>query len=283
METAAADSGRPRRPTTPMAADTTSPETARPAEPQDSPPQERQDTPPPDASRTSPDAEQGTDSDHADEPDPQDPRASAADSEERETADENAASSASDATETDGGPDAPTPAPAEPDPVEEVARLQAELAETTARYDDLLLRERAELDNFKRRMQRDKIEAVRFAAEPLLRDVLPVVDNLERAVAHARDAEESSALVEGVEMVLRALSDVLEKHGVTRVAACGTPFDPGVHQAVAHVEDGAAEPNTVLDEHQSGYRFHDRLLRPAMVSVAKAPSEPQPDDGEKSA
>lgn len=281
METAAANSGRPRWPATPMAADTTSPETARPAEPQDSPPQERRDTPPPDASRTPPDAERETDSDHADEPDPQEPRESAADSEEWETADENAATPASAVTETDEGPDAS--APAEPDPVEEVARLQAELAETTAHYDDLLLRERAELDNFKRRMQRDKLEAVRFAAEPLLRDVLPVVDNLERAVAHARDAEESSALVEGVEMVLRALSDVLEKHCVTRVAACGTPFDPGVHQAVAHVEDGAAEPNTVLDEHQSGYRFHDRLLRPAMVSVAKAPSEPQPDDGEKSA
>lgn len=258
-----------------MAADTTSPETARPVEPQDSPPQERRDTPPPDA-------ELGTGSDRSDAPAPQDPQAAAADSEARETADEDAASPASEATDTDREPDAPAADLAEPDPVEEVARLQAELAETTARYDDLLLRERAELDNFKRRMQRDKIEAVRFAAEPLLRDVLPVVDNLERAVAHARDAEEGSALVEGVEMVLRALSDVLEKHGVTRVAACGGPFDPGVHQAVAHVEDGAAEPNTVLDEHQSGYRFHERLLRPAMVSVAKAPAAPRPDDGEKS-
>ncbi len=258
-----------------MAADPTPPETARPVEPQDSPPQERRDAPPPDA-------ELGTGSDRSDAPAPQDPQAAAADSEGRETADENAASPASEATDTDGGPDAPAADLAEPDPVEEVARLQAELAETTARYDDLLLRERAELDNFKRRMQRDKIEAVRFAAEPLLRDVLPVVDNLERAVEHARDAEEGSALVEGVEMVLRALSDVLEKHGVTRVAACGAPFDPGVHQAVAHVEDGAAEPNTVLDEHQSGYRFHERLLRPAMVSVAKAPAEPRPDDGEKS-
>ena len=254
-----------------MAADTTSPETAHPVEPQDSPPQERRDTPPPDAER-------GTGADRSAAPDPQDPQAAAADSEESETSDEDAASPASEATDTDREPDAP----AEPDPVEELARLQAELAETTARYDDLLLRERAELDNFKRRMQRDKIEAVRFAAEPLLRDVLPVVDNLERAVEHARDAEEGSALIEGVEMVLRALSDVLEKHGVTRVAACGAPFDPGVHQAVAHVEDGVAEPNTVLDEHQSGYRFHERLLRPAMVSVAKAPAEPRPDDGEKS-
>ena len=265
-----------------MAADTTSPETARPVEPQDSPPQERRDAPPPDASGTPPHAERGTGADRSAAPGPQESQASAADSEARETADEDAAPPVSEATDTDRGPDAPAADLAEPDPVEEVARLQAELAETTARYDDLLLRERAELDNFKRRMQRDKIEAVRFAAEPLLRDVLPVVDNLERAVAHARDAEEGSALVEGVEMVLRALSDVLEKHGVTRVAACGAPFDPGVHQAVAHVEDGAAEPNTVLDEHQSGYRFHERLLRPAMVSVAKAPAEPRPDDGEKS-
>lgn len=259
-----------------MAADTTSPETARPVEPQDSPPQERRDAPPPDASGTRPHAERGAGADRSDAPGPQESQASAADSEELETSDEDAALPASEATDTNREPDAPA------DPVEEVARLQAELAETTARYDDLLLRERAELDNFKRRMQRDKIEAVRFAAEPLLRDVLPVVDNLERAVEHARDAEEGSALVEGVEMVLRALSDVLEKHGVTRVAACGAPFDPGVHQAVAHVEDGAAEPNTVLDEHQSGYRFHERLLRPAMVSVAKAPAEPRPDDGEKS-
>ena len=256
-----------------MAADSPPTDTAPPVEPPASPTRAQPETPPPDT-------EGETTSDLPDESGLDEAPTSAADPEERETADENAASSASDATDMDGGPDAPA---AEPDPVEEVARLQAELAETTARYDDLLLRERAELDNFKRRMQRDKIEAVRFAAEPLLRDVLPVVDNLERAVEHARDAEESAALVEGVEMVLRALSDVLEKHGVTRVAACGAPFDPGVHQAVAHVEDGAAEPNTVLDEHQSGYRFHDRLLRPAMVSVAKAPSEPRPDDGEKSA
>lgn len=266
-----------------MAADTTSTETTPPVEPPESPTRARQETSPPDASVAPPDAEQEASSDHPDEPSQQEPRSSAADSAEPENEGESAASPASDATDTDREPEAPTSEPAAPDPVEEVARLQAELAETTARYDDLLLRERAELDNFKRRMQRDRIEAVRFAAEPLLRDVLPVMDNLERAVGHARDAGESpgQALVEGVEMVLRALADVLEKHGVTRIEACGAPFDPALHQAVAHVEDGAAAPNTVLDEHQSGYRFHERLLRPAMVSVAKTPAQPQPDDGEK--
>ena len=276
METATAGPGGRSRIRYSMPADTPPTDTTPPVEPPASPTRAQPESP-------TPDTERETSSDLPDEPGLDEAPASAADPEERETADETAVPPVSDATDTDGGPDAPAAEPAEPDPVEEVARLQAELAETTARYDDLLLRERAELDNFKRRMQRDKIEAVRFAAEPLLRDVLPVVDNLERAVEHARDAEESSALVEGVEMVLRSLSDVLEKHGVTRVAACGAPFDPGVHQAVAHVEDSAAEPNTVLDEHQSGYRFHDRLLRPAMVSVAKAPAEPQPDDGEKSA
>jgi len=266
-----------------MAADTTPTETAPPVEPPESPTRARQEASPPDASVASPDAEQEASSDHPDEPSPQEPRSSAADSVEPENEDEPAAPSASDATDTDREADARESEPAAPDPVEEVARLQAELAETTARYDDLLLRERAELENFKRRMQRDRIEAVRFAAEPLLRDVLPVMDNLERAVGHARDAGESpgQALVEGVEMVLRTLADVLEKHGVTRTEACGAPFDPALHQAVAHVEDEAVAPNTVLDEHQSGYRFHERLLRPAMVSVAKAPAEPQPDDGEK--
>lgn len=266
-----------------MATDTTPTETASPVEPPESPTRTRQEVSPPDASVAPPDAEQEASSDHPDEPSPQEPRSSAADSTEPENEDEPAASSASDATDTDREADARESEPATPDQVEEVARLQAELAETTARYDDLLLRERAELENFKRRMQRDRIEAVRFAAEPLLRDVLPVMDNLERAVGHARDAGESpgQALVEGVEMVLRALADVLEKHGVTRIEACGAPFDPALHQAVAHVEDEAVAPNTVLDEHQSGYRFHERLLRPAMVSVAKAPAEPQPDDGEK--
>ena len=144
--------------------------------------------------------------------------------------------------------------------------------------DDLLLRERAELENFKRRMQREKSESLRFASEPLLRDILPVIDNLERAVAHAKESDGSQALVEGVELVLRSLLDTIGRHGVSRVKAKGEAFDPSRHEAVAQVENTELAPNTVLDEHQSGYQLHDRLLRPAMVSVAKAPPPAQQEE-----
>lgn len=154
------------------------------------------------------------------------------------------------------------------------AEFQAELgqkeAEARANY-ELFLRERAELENFKRRMQRDKSEALRFANEPLVRDLLPVVDNLERAIAHAQGGGNGQSLSEGVQLVLRAFLDVLEKHGVTRVSATGEPFDPTRHEAVAQVETEDLPPNSVAEEHTPGYSLHNRLLRAAMVSVSKAP------------
>lgn len=159
------------------------------------------------------------------------------------------------------------------------AQLVAQEALTKENY-DLLLRERAELENFKRRMQREKSESLRFASEPLLRDVLPVIDNLERAVAHAKGSEGSQALVEGVELVLRSLLDTIGRHGVSRVKAKGETFDPNLHEAVVQVENTEVAPNTVLDEHQSGYQLHDRLLRPAMVSVSKA-APPAREEGEE--
>ena len=152
--------------------------------------------------------------------------------------------------------------------------FQAELgqkeAEARANY-ELFLRERAELENFKRRMQRDKSEALRFANEPLVRDLLPVVDNLERAIVHAQGGGNGQPLIEGVQLVLRAFLDVLEKHGVTRVSATGEPFDPTRHEAVAQVETEDLPPNSVAEEHTPGYSLHNRLLRASMVSVSKAP------------
>ena len=164
-------------------------------------------------------------------------------------------------------------AQAQQDAPDELTLIQQQLAEKEAEAKenyDRLLRERAELENFKRRMQREKSESIRYASEPLLRDILPVVDNLERAVAHAKDSEGGSALVEGVELVLRSFIDTMEKHGVSRVKAKGEAFDPTQHEAVTQVENNEVAPNTVLDELQSGYQLHDRLLRPAMVSVSKA-------------
>lgn len=156
---------------------------------------------------------------------------------------------------------------ADPAAADDRAALQAE---ARANY-ELFLRERAELENFKRRMQRDKSEALRFANEPLVRDLLPVVDNLERAIAHAQGGGNGQPLSEGVQLVLRAFLDVLEKHGVTRVSATGEPFDPTRHEAVAQVETEELPPNSVAEEHTPGYSLHNRLLRAAMVSVSKAP------------
>ena len=175
--------------------------------------------------------------------------------------------------------------PADRDTPDELALIRAQLVaqEALAKENyDLLLRERAELENFKRRMQREKSESLRFASEPLLRDILPVIDNLERAVAHAKGNEGSQALVEGVELVLRSLLDTIGRHGVSRVKAKGEAFDPSQHEAVAQVENTELAPNTVLDEHQSGYQLHDRLLRPAMVSVSKAAPQAGQDGEEKS-
>jgi molecular chaperone GrpE len=168
-----------------------------------------------------------------------------------------------------------------------IAELEAEVASRAAaarENEDRWLRERAELENFKRRMQRDKSEALRYANEPLLRDLLPVVDNLERAVRAAHETESGGAetraagasalrsLVQGVEMVLQQFADVLSRYGVERVAAARQSFDPAHHEALAQIESHEHPAGTVVEEHQPGYRLHDRLLRPAQVTVSKAPS-----------
>jgi len=137
---------------------------------------------------------------------------------------------------------------------------------------DRWLRTAAELENFKKRVARERTEAVRFANEAFIRDLIPVVDNLERALEHARQGGNGKSIVEGLELVLKALVDVLERHGVTKVEAAGAPFDPTHHEAVAHVETGELEPNRVLEQHQAGYLLNERLLRPALVSVSKAPA-----------
>jgi molecular chaperone GrpE len=151
-----------------------------------------------------------------------------------------------------------------------LTQLQEKEAEAKANY-DLFLRERAELENFKRRMQRERAESLRFANEPLLRDLLPAIDNLERAIDHAQGGGNGAPLVDGVSLVFRSLLDILEKHGVHRVSAKGQPFDPNQHEAMAQVESAELAPNMVVDEHHAGYVLHGRLLRPALVTVAKAP------------
>lgn len=153
-----------------------------------------------------------------------------------------------------------------------LAQLQEKEAEAKAHYESFL-RERADMENFKRRMQREQAEAVRFANEPLIRDLLPVVDNLERAVGHAQGGGNGQPLVEGVTLVVRSFLDALEKYGVTRMTSKGELFDPSRHEAMAQVERADVAANTVVDEHCPAYLLHGRLIRPALVTVAKTPSD----------
>ena len=138
---------------------------------------------------------------------------------------------------------------------------------------DRLLRALADIENLRRRSQRDREEYVKYANESLLRDLVPVLDNFDRAVAAARAAGAPGTVVEGIELIHRELLRVLERHGVTRYSAVGQPFDPSRHEAIARVVSAEQRPDTVVGETAPGYLLHGRLLRPALVAVAAAPDE----------
>ena len=159
-------------------------------------------------------------------------------------------------------------------------QLEAKELEAKNNY-DRFVRQLAESENLKKRLTREKDEAIRFANEALVRDLLPVIDNLERAVSHAQGGGNGKPLVEGVEMVLKGLADVLNKHGVVQVSGLGKSFDPSKHEAMAQVESVTEEPNTVVEEFHKGYVLNDRLLRPALVSVAKAPISKEKKNGDR--
>jgi molecular chaperone GrpE len=178
---------------------------------------------------------------------------------------------------TDTGSVAAGPSASGPD--DEVARLRDILTqkETEAQTNhDNYLRAVAELENFRKRVRREQGEALRFACEGLIRDLVPVVDNLQRAVAHAAGGGNGAPLVEGVSLVLRGLEEVLKRHGVSIIEAQpGEPFDPAKHEAVAR-QEGEGEPNRVVSQPERGFRLHDRLLRPAKVVVSSAKSTSGP-------
>lgn len=136
---------------------------------------------------------------------------------------------------------------------------------------DKFLRERADLENFRKRASREKEELLSYGVKSLIEEVLPVVDNLERALDHANE-DGLPALTEGVKMTNTMLMSALKKFGVSVVeAGCGAPFDPAFHQAMTQVDTEEYQANTIVQEFQKGYLLKDRLLRPSMVSVAKKP------------
>jgi molecular chaperone GrpE len=135
---------------------------------------------------------------------------------------------------------------------------------------DKLLRLAAEFENYKRIVQRDVRDQTKFANENLLKDLLPTVDNLERAIGFAKSAPGCDTLVEGVSLTLKQLLETLGRFGVRQIASVGEVFDPAHHQAVARVPSANKPENTVVEEYQKGYLLHDRVVRPAMVGVAVA-------------
>jgi len=158
----------------------------------------------------------------------------------------------------------------------EIEKLQLQIAEKDKELADLkdkYLRSLADSENARKRIRQQSEDTVRLERERLLRELLPIVDNLERAVDAASGGGNGKSIVEGVDLVLRGLLDFLKSHGVTQISSVGQPFDPQRHEAVDQIETDAHPPNTVVNELHRGYLIGDRMLRPARVTVAKTARE----------
>ena len=144
----------------------------------------------------------------------------------------------------------------------------AEKTEDAAALQDRYLRLAAEFENYKRLARKDQRDFTRFANENILKELLPVLDNLERAIQHGKASQKGDGLTQGVELTLKQLLETLTKFGVRQIVSVGQPFDPSYHQAVGRVESTTVPGNSVIEEYEKGYLLHDRVIRPAMVVVA---------------
>jgi molecular chaperone GrpE len=157
----------------------------------------------------------------------------------------------------------------EPAELEKLKKLAAERDQ----YLDMAQRSRAEFENYQKRNQKEREQERRYAFGPLVYDLLPVLDNLDRALAAAQKAGDTGALVQGVAMVQSQFLEMLKRHGITRVvAAPASPFDPNVHQAVMQKPTAEVEPGQIVDVLEPGYMNQDRVLRPAKVTVSSRPA-----------
>jgi molecular chaperone GrpE len=157
-------------------------------------------------------------------------------------------------------------------PEEPVDPVAAELEALRAERDDLkdqTLRARAEFENYRKRMAREGERVRKTAAEGLVRDLLPIVDNLERALSHVED--KSDGLAQGVEMIVKQFADILSNNGLDPIPALGEPFDPNIHEALTHQPSNEYPADSVMEEFQRGYRMGDFVLRPAQVVVSSGP------------
>jgi molecular chaperone GrpE len=152
-------------------------------------------------------------------------------------------------------------------PDDRAAALEAELAALRDRH----VRLQADFENFRRRALKERAEAHEFGHQNLVKDLVPTVDNLDRAIEHARQSGggDFASFLQGVDLVLRELVAVLAKHGVARLSPAGEPFDPSLHEAMAQAEDDTKATGTVVQVLEPGYSLRDRLIRPARVIVSK--------------
>lgn len=152
---------------------------------------------------------------------------------------------------------------------EQLLEKVKELQKESEKNYDLYLRSQAEMENMKKRNKKDKEDWLKFANESLIKEILPVLDNLEKALSHSSKENNIDALNEGIQLTLKGLRDSLSKSGLEEVKAVGEPFDPCFHEAVSEISDPKAKPGTVITELQKGYVLNRRLIRPAMVVVNK--------------
>lgn len=156
----------------------------------------------------------------------------------------------------------------------ELEQVKAKLAEKEMEAEEnreKLLRAQADLENYKKRILREKAELFNYRHEELIKELLPILDNLERAIENAKNSQDCSALIEGIELTWKQFINCLEKFGVKSISSLGEKFDPGLQEAMSQIESKDHAPNTVIEELQRGYLLKDRLLRPSLVVVSRQP------------
>jgi molecular chaperone GrpE len=154
---------------------------------------------------------------------------------------------------------------------EEQAPSAENLGDEVEKYKDAALRARADLDNYRKRVAREKEDAIRYANNSLLESLLPILDNFELGLEAAKNTSEATGIIQGLEMVRKQLEDFLRDHGVEIVNAEGNPFDPNLHDAVGHEPSSNATEGMVIRQLRKGFKLKDRLIRPATVIVSKGP------------
>ena len=147
---------------------------------------------------------------------------------------------------------------------EEMAVMQQEMVDAR----DMMLRLAAELDNYKKRTVKERQSLIKYASQSIIQELIPILDNFERAIESATKSRDFDSFLEGVELIFRQMYDALERKGVSKIEALGKAFDPNIHEAIAQVATEECPENTVIEELQKGYMLYDRVIRPSRVAVS---------------